>query len=87
MEIEHVKKLTERTFTDIMRLMLSRIGFFALFNQVDENDKTKSQVAAWIAENGRDKRAPHKYSIDTFGLTEEGLKRDYAFYREAFGFK
>lgn len=51
------------------------------------DDQTKAQVSAWIAENGRDKRAPHKYSIDTFGLTEEGLKKDYAFYREAFGFK
>jgi hypothetical protein len=38
----------------------------------------------WLRNNSRDKRAPHEYSMDSFGFTREQLERDFAAYRERF---
>lgn len=43
-------------------------------------------LRAWVDANPRDKRASHRYTPEMFGLTEAGLKADYGFYRDAFGF-
>lgn len=46
----------------------------------------RQSLQAWVDANPRDKRASHRYTPEMFGLTEAGLKADYGFYREAFGF-
>jgi hypothetical protein len=43
-------------------------------------------LQGWVDANPRDGRARHRYTPEMFGLTEAGLKEDYAFYRDAFGF-
>lgn len=35
----------------------------------------------WIADNTRDGRPAHRYDLDRFGLTEDGLAETYDFYR------
>lgn len=39
-------------------------------------------MQAWLAQNGREKRAPHDYTLAQFGLSVEQLQRDFARYRE-----
>jgi hypothetical protein len=43
--------------------------------------ETRAAVAAWLAQNGRDKRPAHDYSPAQFGLTDAQLQNDYADYR------
>lgn len=39
-----------------------------------------------IADNARDKRPAHDYRAERFGFTRADIERDFAFYRERFGF-
>jgi hypothetical protein len=41
----------------------------------------EAAIRAWLADNPRDKRPPHIYDLETYGLTEDLLKRDFAAYR------
>ncbi|MGD9598225.1 MAG: sulfotransferase [Steroidobacteraceae bacterium] len=41
-------------------------------------------AAQWLADNGRDKRAPHHYTQEEFGLTRAELERWFAPYRSRF---
>lgn len=50
------------------------------------DDETRAGFARWRAENPRDRRKPHQYRIEDFGLTREGLERDYAAYRRSRGY-
>jgi hypothetical protein len=43
--------------------------------------EAEERMRAWLVENARDKRAPHRYTLEEFGYTEEGLRRDFAEYR------
>ena len=49
---------------------------------VDPADE--AAFAACIAENARESRPRHKYSAEQFGLTPEGIARDFAFYHQQF---
>ncbi len=42
------------------------------------------QMNWWIEENRRDKRAPHEYTLEEFGLSEEEIRRDFAEYRRRY---
>lgn len=41
-------------------------------------------MAEWIEANKREDRAPHKYSLEDFGLTREQVEERFRTYREAF---
>jgi len=41
-------------------------------------------MAEWIEANKREDRAPHKYSLEDFGLTRERVEDKFRAYREAF---
>jgi hypothetical protein len=41
--------------------------------------------AEWLGANKRDNRPSHKYDLSDFGLDAEELRRDFAFYTEAYG--
>ncbi|MFN8626952.1 MAG: sulfotransferase [Candidatus Binatia bacterium] len=45
---------------------------------------TERQMRWWVEENRRDKRAPHEYTLDMFGLTAEGLRSSFAEYRRRY---
>ncbi|RMD85262.1 MAG: sulfotransferase [Candidatus Dadabacteria bacterium] len=40
-----------------------------------------AQMQWWIEENRRDKRAPHEYTLEKFGLSEDEIRREFAEYR------
>jgi len=41
----------------------------------------EAAISHWLDENRREKWSPHVYNLETYGLTEELLKSDFAAYR------
>jgi Sulfotransferase family len=41
----------------------------------------RSRMARFVGENGRDKRPPHGYALERFGLDPESIRREFATYR------
>jgi len=50
---------------------------------LDPQDRAAMEQA--IADNAREARPKHKYAAADFGLTPEGIARDFAFYQERYG--
>lgn len=46
--------------------------------------EARTAVTQWLESNRRDKRPSHEYSLSEFGLSEEGLRHDFAEYRATF---
>ena len=44
-------------------------------------DKARADAQQWLNSNGREKRAGHDYTLETFGLSEQQMQNDYAQYR------
>ena len=44
-------------------------------------EKARTDAQQWLSSNGREKRAGHDYSLQTFGLSEQQMQTDYAQYR------
>lgn len=57
--------------------VMAALGF-----AVDEADR--AAIARAIAENPREARPRHKYSAAEFGLSAEGIARDFAFYHDQY---
>lgn len=47
-------------------------------------DEARAGMQAWLAQNSREDRPPHEYTLEMFGLTEQGLNTKYAVYIERF---
>lgn len=45
---------------------------------------TRAAMEQWLRENRRQDRDPHRYTLEQFGFTREGLERDFAEYRRRF---
>lgn len=46
--------------------------------------ETRAALEQWLVDNAREKRPPHRYGFETFGLSREDLERCFADYRERF---
>ena len=51
------------------------------FANMQFTEKARADAKQWLSSNGREKRAGHDYSLQTFGLSEQQMQRDYALYR------
>jgi len=63
---------------DQARPVLARLG-------MDMTPDVEAAMTEWLAENAREKRAAHVYTLEQFGLTVEELAADFAEYRQRFG--
>ena len=52
----------------------------ALFIDEELGASAANRMREWAVENSRDKRPGHSYTLEKFGFTEEGLRRDFANY-------
>ncbi|UXJ55121.1 sulfotransferase family protein [Pseudomonas citronellolis] len=68
-------------FEDTLGDPLAVVERIYRFAGLDLTPSTRSAMARWLAENGREKRASHQYDAQRFGLDDERLRRDYAEYR------
>ncbi|MCB1675351.1 MAG: sulfotransferase, partial [Halioglobus sp.] len=46
--------------------------------------QTTADMGRWLRDNSREKRRPHQYTLERFGLTSEGLREDFSAYRAAY---
>jgi hypothetical protein len=46
--------------------------------------EAEAQMRQWAVENERDRRPVHAYTLEEFGYTQEGLRRDFAAYCDRF---
>jgi hypothetical protein len=46
--------------------------------------EAQAQMRQWAVENERDRRPVHAYTLEEFGYTQDGLRRDFAAYCERF---
>jgi hypothetical protein len=44
----------------------------------------EDKMRRWTEDNAREKRAPHEYTLEQFGLSEQSIARDYRNYRERY---
>lgn len=51
---------------------------------VPMTDEIRGGFDEWIEANKREHRAPHKYSLEDFGLTESGIREQFADYMNAY---
>ena len=49
---------------------------------IDVTPDVINDMGQWIEANKREDRAPHKYDISDFGLTEDMIKEKFAVYRQ-----
>lgn len=71
-------------YSDTARRPLPAVeGIYARLAMSLDRD-TRRAMAQWLADNRRDDRAPHHYTLEQFGFNREGLARDFAEYRRAF---
>ncbi len=68
-------------YRDVARDPIGEVRRIYDFLGMRLSPETVKQMEWWVAENRRDKRAPHEYTLDKFGLTEEEIERDFAEYR------
>jgi hypothetical protein len=62
---------------EVARRVYERLG--RTMNPADE-----AAISAWLANNKREKWSSHIYDLETYGLSEESIKADFARYRERY---
>ncbi|WP_116368637.1 sulfotransferase family protein [Parahaliea mediterranea] len=71
-------------FKDTVSQPLVEIEKVYAFLGMDLTPEAREEMAKWQDFNRRELRPPHEYTLDQFGLSEDGLKAQYAAYRAAF---
>lgn len=57
------------------------------FTGMTLTDTTRDAMAAWSDDNRPGARGKHVYTVEQFGLTEQGLRDQFAFYTDKYGVK
>lgn len=71
-------------FRDTVSQPLAEIARVYEFLGMELTPDASIEMARWQDVNRRELRPPHAYTLDQFGLSEEGLKAQFRAYREAF---
>ena len=71
-------------FQDAMRDPLAQIRRIYDFADMELTPEAEARMRQWTVDNARDKRVAHSYTLEQFGLSEDGVRRDFAAYRERF---
>ena len=71
-------------FKDTVSQPMVEIGRVYDFLGMDLTPEASVEMSRWQDSNRRELRPAHAYTLDQFGLTEEGLKAQFKGYREAF---
>lgn len=68
-------------FSDTVEKPMAVLEVVYQFAGLPFTDQARSDAQQWLSRNGREKRAGHDYSLETFGLSEQQMQADYAQYR------
>ncbi len=75
------KRFVDVWFGDVVSDALSVVERIYSAAGLDLPAGTRAEMARYVAENGRDKRPPHGYTLEQFGLDAQSIKREFAEYR------
>lgn len=81
---DHEDRFIDVWFRHAMRDPLAQIRRIYDFAGMLLTPEAVRKMERWSVENARDKRIAHSYTLEQFGLTEDGIRRDFAAYRERF---
>ena len=71
-------------YRDVQKDPVLQIRRIYEFAGMELTGEVEQSMMSWTKEHSRDKRPSHHYTLEQFGFTREGLKRDFAEYRERF---
>jgi hypothetical protein len=80
----HEDRFIDVWFQNAMEDPLAEIRCVYEFAGMDLTPEAEAKMRQWMVDNAREKRVGHSYTLEQFGLTEEGIRRDFAAYRERF---
>ena len=87
--LESRDRLGDEGFIDVWFADVGRDAMGELRRVYDRIGRTLTPEAErameqWLRDNAREKRPPHEYTLEKFGLTREGIEKEFAAYRERF---
>lgn len=71
-------------YQDVNRDAMAAIRRIYEFAGMELGAEAERRMRRWSVDHSRDKRPAHHYTLEQFGFTEEGIRRDFAGYRERF---
>ena len=80
----HDERFLDVQFLDTVKDPIGVVGRIYDFLGKPLTALAEDQMRRWSADNAREKRPPHAYTLDKFGLSEAGIERDFGTYRERF---
>lgn len=80
----HEDRFVDVWFRDSVRNPLGSVGKVYDFLSRPLTPIAEDKMRKWTEDNAREKRPPHEYTLEKFGLTEQGIARDFSEYRERY---
>jgi len=80
-EQQDSRRFLDIHFSDTVAKPMEVLEAVYQFAQMPFTEKARTDAQQWLSSNGREKRAGHDYSLETFGLSEQQMQRDYTLYR------
>ncbi len=81
---DHEDRFIDADFRDLMSDPIRQIQRIYDSCSQELSSEAIHEMKKWSVDNARDKREAHAYTLEQFGLTEEGIKRDFVAYRKRF---
>lgn len=81
---QHEDRFIDVHFADVLKEPLGEIQRIYDFAGWKLEEAAIDAMRKWSLDNSRDNREAHHYTLEQFGLTEAGIQRDFATYRERF---
>lgn len=81
---KHEEQFIDVFFADVLEDPLAQIRRIYDFAGWGLSDDAIASMKTWAVDNARDKREAHHYTLEEFGLSQAGIERDFAAYRERF---
>ena len=83
-ESRYPDRFVDVWYKDALRDPIAEVRRIYAFVGRELEPVAEERMRRWLRDNSRDKRAPHEYSMDSFGFTREQIERDFAAYRARF---
>lgn len=80
----HEERFLDVRYETLLANPMLQIRRIYEFIGLDLTPAVEERMRQWADQNAREKRAAHHYSLEEFGFSEEGIRRDFAAYYRRF---
>lgn len=81
---QHPDRFIDVWYMDAVKDPLSQVRRIYEFIGFPLTPEAEKAMGDWVAANPREKRPPHVYTLEQFGLSESQIERDFKAYREEY---